>query len=609
MKSKRLIHVLVLLAVVIVYIEWPAFQLDISPTGDVVALLILTAFLFVIKHYPMPLSFGTASLEFPIMYYLVIKHGFLEAILVLICVSLISDLIDRRSVQVFLFNSSNYIISYWIAYQAVTITFTQPMTELTDRMLYLTVFLLLSTIINNILVDLVLWVRPQAYTLKQWVQKAKLESFVVLINFAYLSLFYFFDHQNYSGNVFEITFFYMPLVTAAIIAHIITKLTHEKHKLEVLFQSSKNWSGTLSLEKVLDGMEKAIDQVLSYTFGMIYIHQDGQLVPLKIFGYKVEKGKELYLSLGANVTRKVQEKKETVLISRYIPTSEESAFKTSQKGFEKTAFIAAPICIDEDIYGVIVLGKERTRSYFEEDKLMLETLANHASMAIRNTLLVQEREKRLIAEERNRLAREIHDGIAQSMLAVTLKTETCLKCVDTKPHRLKGLLEDNVHKLRKSLKDIRQSIYALRPLPTQLYGLRKAIERKVLEFELSCGIETVFTVEGKPYSISDAAEEALYQILSESLQNINKHAQATQAQVTLDYATDHISLSIRDNGIGFSLSQALQHEDHFGIQNMNELAQKYDAYFQINTAESKGTEISISIHEAHFHRIRKDGVV
>ena len=153
--------------------------------------------------------------------------------------------------------------------------------------------------------------------------------------------------------------------------------------------------------------------------------------------------------------------------------------------------------MDGEVLGVITLWKMEQRAFEEVDLTFLQVLASQTVVAIKNARLMEERERRVVAEERNRLAREIHDGIAQSFAGVLMKVESSLKVFDSRPEQVRKWLEESQVELRDGLKEVRHSITALRPSPAARIGLIPALRRRVEAFESETGAEGIFEIRGE----------------------------------------------------------------------------------------------------------------
>ncbi|NLY44051.1 MAG: sensor histidine kinase [Clostridiaceae bacterium] len=202
-------------------------------------------------------------------------------------------------------------------------------------------------------------------------------------------------------------------------------------------------------------------------------------------------------------------------------------------------------------------------------------------------------------EERKRVARDIHDGPAQSMSNVVLKAEICEKLIDVDIQRTKDELKELKNVVRGCLQDVRRIIYDLRPMSLDDLGLLPTIERYVSNFQLETGIETRFRTGGKFDDISPVVSLTVFRIVQEALSNVKKHADANDVIIHLSCANDTLSLFIFDNGKGFNIKElSKKNRDEsggFGIYSMKERVELLDGSFEISSEIGKGTRLKIDI--------------
>lgn len=202
-------------------------------------------------------------------------------------------------------------------------------------------------------------------------------------------------------------------------------------------------------------------------------------------------------------------------------------------------------------------------------------------------------------EERQRLARDIHDGPAQSMANIIVKTELCERLMDIDQVRAKSELENLKVIVKDTLKDVREIIFDLRPMSLDDLGLIPTLERYIYDFSEDTGIETSLKIIGTEYKLEPAIEVAIFRIIQESLNNISKHSRATNASVIIEFTRERLNLSIMDNGIGFDLEEVDKLHSRktggFGLMNIRERAELLEGKLQIKTSPDTGTKLNIYI--------------
>ncbi len=203
-------------------------------------------------------------------------------------------------------------------------------------------------------------------------------------------------------------------------------------------------------------------------------------------------------------------------------------------------------------------------------------------------------------EERQRVAREIHDGPAQSMSNVVLKAEICERLIDADPGRTKEELQQLKKIVRESLQDIRRIIYNLRPMSLDDLGLIPTLQRYVITFQDETGIEVSFKANGNCSDLKPAVSLTVFRIVQEALSNICKHAHALNAAINLDISEQMLRLYIYDDGVGFDTEKLkakcnVNFENGFGLISIKERIELLDGEFAIYSKPGKGTRLQIMI--------------
>jgi signal transduction histidine kinase len=170
-----------------------------------------------------------------------------------------------------------------------------------------------------------------------------------------------------------------------------------------------------------------------------------------------------------------------------------------------------------------------------------------------------------VAEERNRLAREIHDSLGHYLTAITMQLEAAGKLVAEQPEQAAESIAKAEEMTRESLAEVRRSVAALRASPLDTAALGDAIGELVGNLHDS-GIATTFTVKGKSQSLPIQAKTTLYRVAQEGLTNVHKHANASAVEVKLAYQAEKVTLTIEDNGTG----QRGEGAEGFGLPGLRE---------------------------------------
>ncbi len=202
-------------------------------------------------------------------------------------------------------------------------------------------------------------------------------------------------------------------------------------------------------------------------------------------------------------------------------------------------------------------------------------------------------------DERKRVAREIHDGPAQSISNAVIKAEICERLLDKNILEAKSELQNLKKVMRDSLQEVRKIIYNLRPMALDDLGLLPTLERYVISFKESTGINVTFKYRGIDETIKPVISLTVFRIVQEALNNVLKHSESKTASVILEKIDNKLSIVIYDNGIGFnSKTVNMTNKDlsgGFGLFSMKERVALLEGEFNLVSEEQQGTRINIHI--------------
>jgi len=198
-------------------------------------------------------------------------------------------------------------------------------------------------------------------------------------------------------------------------------------------------------------------------------------------------------------------------------------------------------------------------------------------------------------DERRRVARELHDGAAQTLANLVLRVEICERLMDSDPVRAKEELGRLKELLRASLRDIRQVIADLRPLVVDEKGLAEALRRYVADFQERSGMIVELQCSGVLGRFAPHVELAAYRLVQECLNNANKHSGATRVQVLLERTGRELRAEVRDDGRGFDPQLVERLGSRFGLQGMRERLQLLGGWLHLDSAPGRGTKVRFGI--------------
>ena len=199
-----------------------------------------------------------------------------------------------------------------------------------------------------------------------------------------------------------------------------------------------------------------------------------------------------------------------------------------------------------------------------------------------------------VIEERNRMAREIHDTLAQEFAGILLH----LEAVDSSDNGAGQNISEYVVRARElakcGLEDARRLLLGLRPRPLEGAHLSDALRQLVKNFSHDCGMQCSFCLRGRAHKLPQDTENELYRVAQEALCNVRKHSRANSASILLRYRSGGVLLAIKDNGQGFfSTPHGLAHG--FGLQAMSDRAVRLGGRVDVNSRPGAGTELKMTV--------------
>jgi len=245
--------------------------------------------------------------------------------------------------------------------------------------------------------------------------------------------------------------------------------------------------------------------------------------------------------------------------------------------------------------GIGVLQLVNLEDSIQEDQLRAISLfADRVALSIEHVKLHQKHQRAAVIEERQRLARDLHDSVTQSVYGMTVLSEAVARLLEM------DKVDDAVKSLRElrdtsliALSEMRTLIFELHPPEVAKMGLVNALQARLAAVESHSGLHTELlgkSIERLPKRI----EEGLYRIAQEALNNSIKHSQATCIKLHLHQTEDMVSMEIEDDGVGFNV-QRRRCEGGLGIRNMHERASSMGGSIQIESQPGKGTLVMVTV--------------
>ena len=264
------------------------------------------------------------------------------------------------------------------------------------------------------------------------------------------------------------------------------------------------------------------------------------------------------------------------------------------------AFLGVPVRVKGASVGNLYLtDKIDAVEFSEEDQALVEMFALHAGIAIENARLHEQVQRLAIVEERERIAKDLHDGIIQSIYAVGLSLEDMPDLMDDDRAEARARVDRAIDALHVTIRDIRNFIMGLRPELLDQRDLVGSLQALAEEVRLNSMVEVETAID--PTAAAALAEDArapVFHITREALSNVARHSHATRASVVLRAEAGSIRLEINDNGVGFEAGEE-RAPTHQGLANMAGRAARHGGRLSIESAAGAGTRIIVTLDGAN----------
>lgn len=260
-----------------------------------------------------------------------------------------------------------------------------------------------------------------------------------------------------------------------------------------------------------------------------------------------------------------------------------------------THHISVPLRVGLTPLGIVNIAASDDRVLTATERALLDAVAARLAATIERAFRAEERVHTARLEERARLAREIHDTLAQSLTAIALDLESGLRHLTGDSERARARLERALATTRASLEEARRSVLDLRTTPLAGTPLPEALAALGRSFTAEHGIRVRVRASGPDLAALPLRVEAeLYRIAQESLTNVRRHADATEVLLTLHAQSGRVTIVIRDNGGGLATSEE-RAGGSFGLVGMRERARLLGGTLRIESRPARGTTIRASI--------------
>jgi GAF domain-containing protein len=377
-------------------------------------------------------------------------------------------------------------------------------------------------------------------------------------------------------------------------AQLFAESERQLHELEALYRADETLHRSLRLDDVLEALVQVATDVLRADKSSVYIWDDDQrhLVIAASLGYGPETVAEP-LDPGEDLLIDVSRAWPLMSVSdaRTDPRLGSERMRNLIRREQLRALMAAPITVSGQLFGLFGVAFCEPHTPSQDEQRVVQALAQRAALAIQNARLFEQAQQVATAEERQRLARELHDAVTQTLFSASLIAEVVPRLWERNPAEGSKRLEELRRLTRGALAEMRTLLLELRPAAlvetpfAQL--LRQLAEATASRTNLLVDVRT----EGVDGTLPAEVQIAMYRIAQEALNNTGKHGHAQRAEIWLRRVDDAVELQLVDDGAGFD--QSTIPPGHFGVGIMHERARAIGAMLKVESALGAGTRIDV----------------
>ncbi|MFF1352892.1 GAF domain-containing sensor histidine kinase [Streptomyces sp. NPDC058297] len=263
-------------------------------------------------------------------------------------------------------------------------------------------------------------------------------------------------------------------------------------------------------------------------------------------------------------------------------------------------FLGLPVRDGDEVIGALFLANKKCPKpqggcgFTMEDEELLTILAQHAAIALTNARLYERSRELTIAEERSRLAHELHDAVSQKLFSLRLTAQAAAALVDRDPSRAKGELQHVAELAAEAAEELRAAVVELRPAALDEDGLVATLRTQIQVLDRAHSAHVTFDCAGIR-ALPAAQEEAMLRVAQEALHNALRHSGAEHVRVTLDKHGPGAVLRVTDDGSGFE-PKAVRHAGrHLGLVSMRDRSSAVGGRLTVESEPGKGTTIEMEV--------------
>jgi PAS domain S-box-containing protein len=372
-------------------------------------------------------------------------------------------------------------------------------------------------------------------------------------------------------------------------------------ELATLLEVSRNISSGLGLKHVLDLILDALHTVVPYD-GAAILSIDGDQVeylvrraPTPVRGGDRYQFRPAYMNILLEIINRGEPviiddvREDTRLAEAYRLHAPE--LMETRLGYVRS-WMAVPMIVRGEVISMLILASSQPGYYEPEHADLAMAFGQQAGIAIEHARLYEQAQRTVALEERQRLARELHDSVSQVLYGIGLAAQTARALIEHDPTGAIRPLDYIASLAQTGMAEMRALIFELRPESLETEGLIAALQKQAAALSARHGVPIPAMLGDEP-GIPLADKEGLYRIAQEAMHNAFKHARPSRVELSLGRVEDELVLKVSDDGQGFDPEESFP--GHLGLHSMRERTAKLSARLDIQSTPGKGTAVRVAI--------------
>lgn len=398
--------------------------------------------------------------------------------------------------------------------------------------------------------------------------------------------------QTFGENEVELLQGFAQLASIALDnANLFAQAEQRTHQIEALYQGDQELYRHLELKDVLQTLVNVAVDILKVDKSVLLVWNEAKthFVPCAARGFEQQTLARMVFKAGEGLVGYAAEHATPVTVKDTFGDKRVDVNITSPEHIR--SFIHVPIIVEGQVFGIFNVNYREPHAFNEDDVRLVLAIAQRAASAIENARLYQQAQQAATLEERQRLARELHDAVTQTLFSASIIADVLTRLWQINPEEAQRRTQELRELTRGAMAEMRTLLLELRPIALTEASIDDLIQQLA---EATTGRARV------PVNMSAVVEcdlpldvkIAFYRIAQEALNNTSKHANANQVEVRLHCEPRGAELSVHDDGVGFDMNRVLP--DNLGLSIMRERAEAIGAHLTIDSQPQLGTEIVVT---------------